>query len=155
MEADGRREKFLDQVRARAGLLGEGGAPQRKRERLSKKAQALVERIEAAEAKRKSVLASKAMRASKLGSERVERSRYKMTMENAIQDCARVCRIRAAEERRYKVRPNIQTFGSLQKKSDRPTLRTSLLCRTPRPGATRGPRRSRVSWKREIGSSAR
>ena len=51
----------------------------------------------------------------KLGSERVERSRYKMTMENAIQDCARVCRIRAAEERRYKVRQNIQTFGSLQK----------------------------------------
>ena len=124
MEADGRREKFLDQVRARAGLLGEGGAPQRKRERLSKKAQALVERIEAAEAKRKSVLASKAMRASKLGSERVERSRYKMTMENAIQDCARVCRIRAAEERRYKVRPNIQTFGSFTKNLTAPTLRT-------------------------------
>ena len=62
--------------------------------------QALVARIRAAEAKRRAELAAKAARASALGTERVQRNRVATKLQAAIQDCARVGRQKAAEQRR-------------------------------------------------------
>ncbi|QDZ21172.1 hypothetical protein HOP50_05g36980 [Chloropicon primus] len=110
--AEAKRNVHLAGVAQKARRLGDKGANEKRRRVLSEKALALIERIEAAEAKRKRVLASKSKKANELGSERVEKSQICAKAKAAIQDCARVGRIKAAENRRNQNLFTLQTAAA-------------------------------------------
>ena len=99
--AERRRRAHLCARAAKARLLGgEQDAKARRKRLLSQKASRIMKKLQAAEAKRKMHLVTKSKRATELGTDRVEKTHVALMMSTAIQDCARVGRIKAAEFRR-------------------------------------------------------
>mmetsp|Transcript_39133 Transcript_39133/g.83804 ORF Transcript_39133/g.83804 Transcript_39133/m.83804 type:complete len:646 (+) Transcript_39133:247-2184(+) len=107
--AEKRRADMLSQRVRRARQLGDQEVSVRRRVLKHQKAQRLLRRLEAAEAKRKRHLSCKSKRAEELGTERVEKSHQSVRMSAAIQDAARVGRIKSAEVRRSLQLATVQT----------------------------------------------